>query len=167
MFKTNFYIGSTKNFKKRMDKHKSNCNNPNSPHHNLKVYKFIRENGGWSDWSKIIIATVDVADKIEQCKIEQVYIDHLEPGLNCSRSFQTPEQLKEQIKEYRIKNREQLKERQKDYYNKNREKIKEKRIKKRELQIIERQKEYYNKIKKNMIKNEKTNQTNLINKYIK
>jgi len=102
----NFYIGSTKDFKIRMDKHKSDCNNPNSSGYNYKLYKFIRENGGWSEFSKMIIATVDVIDKIEQRKIEQVYIDHLEPGLNDCRSYRTLEQRKDYEYDYRIKNRE-------------------------------------------------------------
>jgi len=124
-FKRDFYIGSSKKYKKRMIEHKSNCYNPNSPKHNYKVYKFIRNNGGWSNWSHIIIAIVDVKDKLEKRQIEQVYIDHLKPGLNDKRSYQTPEQLKEWQNDYIIKNREQLKEYQNDYRIKNREQIKE------------------------------------------
>jgi len=93
-FKKQFYIGSTKKYKKRMREHKSNCYNQNRRKYNYTLYKFIRENGGWSEFSKIIIATVDVANKLEQLKIEQVYLDHLEPGLNNLRSYRTPEQLK-------------------------------------------------------------------------
>jgi len=124
-FKKDFYIGSSNNYKNRMRKHKSDCYNPNKRCYNYKLYKFIRDNGGWSEWSNIIIATVDVKDKLEQRKIEQVYIDHLEPGLNCDRSYQTPEQLKEWHKEWHNKNKEKIKEYQNDYRIKNREQIKE------------------------------------------
>jgi len=128
-FKKDFYIGSTKDFKKRMDCHKSDCYNTNSRGYNYTLYKFIRDNGGWSEWSKMIIATVDVADKLEKRKIEQVYIDHLQPCLNDYRSYQTAEQRKEcdkqYHKEYYNRNKEQLIERQNEYTNKNKEQIKE------------------------------------------
>lgn len=113
--KRDFYIGSTKNYKHRISDHKSYCNNPNCSKYNLKVYKFIRENGGWSNWSKMVIATIEVQDKLEQRKIEQVYIDHLEPGLNCDRSYRTLEQRNEQHKEC-----------EKKYYKKNKEQINKK-----------------------------------------
>jgi predicted GIY-YIG superfamily endonuclease len=34
----NFYIGSTKDIKKREQTHKSICNNNGHPHYNFKVY---------------------------------------------------------------------------------------------------------------------------------
>jgi len=160
MFKTNFYIGSTNNYKQRMDNHKSNCNNPNSPHHNYKIYKFIRDNGGWSNWSKMIIANIDVKNKLEQKKYEQFYIDLLEPSLNCCRSYITSEQLKEQLKEY-----------YKEYYNRNKEKINERQRKKMNCicggRYTRRHKSHHERtnIHQNYLLNIK--QTNLIKKYIK
>jgi len=165
-----FYIGSTKDYKKRMDTHKSSCNNPNSPQHDFKVYKFIRDNGGWSVWSKMIIATVDVEDKIQQKRIEQVYIDHLEPSLNDRRSHSTPEQLKEYQKEYQIQNKEKHNVYQKKYYHKNKEKINENQNKKFNCicggKYTNKHKATHQRtnIHQNYIL--KTNQTNLINKYI-
>ena len=44
------YVGSTKNLKERIKKHKSNYHNTNDiKKYNLKVYKTIRENGGWNE----------------------------------------------------------------------------------------------------------------------
>ena len=40
------YVGHTTNFVDRKACHKSHCNNANDIYHNLKVYKFIRANGG-------------------------------------------------------------------------------------------------------------------------
>jgi len=45
-----FYFGSTENFDNRKYTHKSACNNPTASNHNLKIYRFIRDNGGWNDW---------------------------------------------------------------------------------------------------------------------
>mgnify|MGYP003130430294 FL=1 len=48
-----YYIGSTYDFKGRCIQHKSNCNNENNKKYNLKVYKYIRENCGWNEWTII------------------------------------------------------------------------------------------------------------------
>ena len=40
------YIGSTSNFIRRRKQHFYSCNNPNSHCYNLKLYRFIRSNGG-------------------------------------------------------------------------------------------------------------------------
>ena len=48
---TDCYIGKTTNLKQRESMHKYNCNNENSPHHNYKIYKFIREHGGWNNFT--------------------------------------------------------------------------------------------------------------------
>ena len=43
------YVGSTTDFSKRKYGHKSACNNCKIKNYNLKVYKIIRENGGWDN----------------------------------------------------------------------------------------------------------------------
>lgn len=52
---TEIYIGSTTNFIKRKNKHKSSCNNSNIKEYNNQKYIFIRENGGWLNWEMIEI----------------------------------------------------------------------------------------------------------------
>ena len=42
------YIGSTKNLHQRIKVHKCRCNNSNSSSYNLKVYQFMRVNGGYT-----------------------------------------------------------------------------------------------------------------------
>ena len=49
------YVGSTTDYTRRKALHKQACNNSNSPNHNLKVYKMIRENDGWDAFKMIII----------------------------------------------------------------------------------------------------------------
>jgi len=51
----NIYIGSTTNFTKRKSKHKEHCNKEKSKKHHLKVYQNIRDNGGWNEWSMLLI----------------------------------------------------------------------------------------------------------------
>jgi hypothetical protein len=44
---TDLYVGNTTNFTKRKGQHKNSCINEKSKSYNLKIYKIIRENGGW------------------------------------------------------------------------------------------------------------------------
>ena len=52
---TNCYVGHTTEFTKRKSNHKTRCTDVNDKYHNLEVYKFIRDNGDWSNWSMIEI----------------------------------------------------------------------------------------------------------------
>ena len=49
------YVGYTTDFTSRKRSHKNRSLNPNDSKHNLKVYKMIRENGDWNNWSMIEI----------------------------------------------------------------------------------------------------------------
>lgn len=49
------YVGHTTNFVQRKHAHKQSCINKNSTNHNLKLYKIIRENGGWDNWNMEIV----------------------------------------------------------------------------------------------------------------
>jgi len=54
------YIGNTTNFKQRKSAHKTCCNNENTNQYNYKVYKTIRENGGWKMFKMIEIEKVSM-----------------------------------------------------------------------------------------------------------
>ena len=69
------YIGSTINFTRRKHNHKTVCNNENDKDYNLNVYKYIREYGGWDNWTMIEIEKVNCSDKRELCKIERQFKD--------------------------------------------------------------------------------------------
>jgi len=76
------YVGHTTNFVQRKYSHKKTCTKENYPNHNLKVYKCIRENGGWSNWRMDIIGFHDCYDHYEARKIEQNYFVTLHATLN-------------------------------------------------------------------------------------
>lgn len=76
------YIGSTCNFSNRKRTHKTQCNNPNSRIYNLKVYKFIRANGGWNMWDMIKIEDSPCKTKEELRERERYLYDTLKPTLN-------------------------------------------------------------------------------------
>ena len=118
------YVGSTTNFRERKTGHKSRCNNEKNKSYNSKVYKFIRENGGWFNWNMIELEKVNCNDCKTLHKIERNYIEKLGASLN----IQTPSRTKRQYdKEYRKDNKGKIKEYKKEYYEKNKEYHKENR----------------------------------------
>ena len=76
------YIGHTTNFVQRKYCHKQTCNNEKYDNHNLKVYKCIRNNGGWDNWKMEIIGFRECYDHYEARKIEQQYFESLNATLN-------------------------------------------------------------------------------------
>jgi len=114
---TDIYIGSTTNFRHRKYEHKSCCNSINNKKHNYKVYQFIREHGGWENWTMILIENVNCNAKLELHQKERYYIEKLKPSLNQQLPSRTQEELleyqKEHNKEYRIKNKDKINEYQK------------------------------------------------------
>jgi hypothetical protein len=76
------YVGHTTNFVQRKHGHKQGCTNEKSTNYNCKVYKTIRENGGWNNWSMEIINFFNCADHYEARKKEQEYFVLLNATLN-------------------------------------------------------------------------------------
>ena len=121
------YVGHTTSFSKRKSGHKSMCNNPKSNHYNIPLYVFMREHGGFSNWSMIEIQCQICKDKREAERIENELMEQQQFKLNAQRAFRTEEQ---KLK-YHKQHREQLVEYQSEYYKQHRE------------QLLERQSEYY------------------------
>ena len=77
------YIGHTTNYYQRKCAHKNDCNNINSPKYLSSMYTFIRNNGGWYNWTMIEIAKYNCLDSTE-ARIKEHYHNKLENGLNTS-----------------------------------------------------------------------------------
>ena len=150
------YIGHTTNFNKRLWRHKGCCSNEKNTHHNLELYKHIRDNGGWGNWQMILIETKKCEDNLEARKYERELIEQLKPSINILRPFASEEEHKERRKsyyftnletikpkrqiyrdgrkeeksktdkEYRENNKEKLKVKHQEYYEQNKESIKAK-----------------------------------------
>ena len=115
------YIGSTTSFRSRKNQHKGCCNNENHKSHNLKIYKKIREYGGWENWNMIIIDEgKELTFTQARIKEEELRIKY-NGNLNSQRAYRTEEEKKQ----YYEKNKEKLTEQMKEYNEKNKEKIKE------------------------------------------
>lgn len=151
---TDLYIGHSCNLVQRRYKHKSTCCCEKTKNYNLKVYQFIRENGGWDNWSVIEIDKCPCLDFEEASKIERYYIEKLNATLNMIIPSRTNKEYcdtnkeirnkknkewrkinKEKIKEYkrtqnkewRNNNKEIIQQKLSEYYEKNKDIINEKR----------------------------------------
>ena len=93
------YVGHTTDMTKRKWAHKSVCNNENNKGYNYKIYQIIRENGGWDNWSMLLIEKFPCKDKHEACKRERELYEELDSKMNSFRPYRTHEELKEEIKQ--------------------------------------------------------------------
>jgi len=116
------YVGKTKNFKNRIIEHKSDCYNEKKRNYNLKVYQYIRENGGINNWNFIEIEKGEYDNKDSAFR-ERYWFENLNATLNSLIPSRT---LQESKKAYRENNKERTKKSQKDYRENHREIIKEK-----------------------------------------
>ena len=140
------YIGSTTSFRKRKYTHKSDCNDVNAKNYNSKVYKFIRDNGGFKNWSMILIAETPCNSKLELNKFERKFYEAFNPSLN---SVYTGRTEKEYQKKYRQDNKDKIKIRSKKYRDDNKDKSKKYRENNKDKSKIE-YKKYYEKNKEEL-----------------
>jgi hypothetical protein len=127
------YNGHTTDFIQRKSNHKSTCNNPKDRCYHLKVYKTIRENGGWENWTMIEIEKYPCKDGNEARTRERYWYEQLQSNLNIivpSRSQKEYCQLnKDKIQEYKQtyyqENKAKLKYSYQIYHQENKDKIKE------------------------------------------
>lgn len=118
---TDIYIGKTTNFTNRKRDHKKSTINRNN--YNFNVYKFIRSNGGWSNWDMIKIEIYKCDNALDASMRERYWIEELKPTLN----IQIPLQTKpEYDKKNRENNKEIFKEKSKNDYERNKDRFKEK-----------------------------------------
>ena len=131
------YVGSTKDFKKRMRDHKQRTTClENDKHYNIKIYQSIRKVG----WDNImIIDKIIFNSKREAEDMETKYMLMFDANLNCcypKRSMKqyridNKEQISNQRKLFRIEIKERLNNVHKQYYDDNRERL------------VQQQHEYY------------------------
>ena len=117
------YIGSTTNFKCRKSQHKNCCINSNLKNYHLKLYKNIRENGGWSNWKMQPIEIYNTDNKTKARIRENQLMESFKSNLNCISAC-----MVEDIKIYKQRhyqdNKTKYNEKTKEYYKLNKEDIK-------------------------------------------
>jgi hypothetical protein len=120
---TDFYIGSSVNAQQRYWDHKVDCNNPNRRNYEIKLYTFIRANGGIENW------TFEIIDKCEfhlRNQTEQDWLDKLKPSLNMDRAHIRQEERKALRQKYHEDNKEAIHQKKAEYYQANQEHIRTK-----------------------------------------
>mgnify|MGYP000099865419 FL=1 len=131
------YIGSTEDINDRMSKHKYSCNNIKNQSYNCKVYKYIRDNGGWDEWKYEIVDEVEVALRNDAARYEGEYIIKYDAinklnDIVAGRTIkqyqkenyqQNIEHILQKHKQYREQNKEQNKQKDKETYERNKEHI--------------------------------------------
>ena len=75
------YIGCTKRLLRHLTKHYYVCHSSATPQRNAYVYRFIREHGGWNDWTYEILETATLTT-MEQRKLKRHCIETLKATLN-------------------------------------------------------------------------------------
>jgi hypothetical protein len=128
----NIYIGSTTNFIKRKCKHKYSCNTEYDKSYKQTKYQYIRDNGGWDNWSMIEIEKYPCNDNNEARAREEYWRSNLKSGLNSVKAYVAPEDIKQNKAEisqrYRENHKDTIiydKEYNKQYKQEHDEKIKE------------------------------------------
>jgi hypothetical protein len=131
---TDLYVGSTKDIKTREAVHKSDCRSPNSGRYNLRIYKFIREHGGYENWEMVVLETI-MCNRVQAKVYERAYSESLMAKLNTNVPSRTQqewshtnyanncERIKMCVRQYQELNKEKIALHQKEYYLKNRLRI--------------------------------------------
>tara|TARA_R110000803_G_scaffold89315_1_gene156536 strand:- start:1700 stop:2353 length:654 start_codon:yes stop_codon:yes gene_type:complete len=156
-----FYIGSTTKFHHRKKSHKSCCNNEKNKDYNIKVYKYIRDNGGYDNWNYEIVELGEYQDKNCMKNRERYFIETLKPSLNSNIPNRSIKEWRideyEKVQAVQKKYRETHKEEKKEYYEKNKEIIskKKKEYRANNREIISKQRKEYRETHKEEIKKQK------------
>ena len=119
------YVGSTTDFTKRKNSHKSYCNNDKT----IPVYVMIRANGGWDAFEMKPIKEFPCENKIQLVIEEERMRKELHANLNKYKAHRTEDEDVEYHKKYNKEYQETHKEKKivlnKAYYEANKEQIKE------------------------------------------
>jgi hypothetical protein len=138
-----YYVGSTKDFKQRCQFHKVRCNNQNDKKYNYKVYKYIRENGGWEHWKIVKLYDYPCKNKYKLEQEERRAIEAYKSTLNnaykstlnnfiptrTSAEYRQEhrEYYKEYARKYREDNKKEVNAKKRQYHENNKQEINAKR----------------------------------------
>ena len=119
------YVGHTTNFRHRKASHKHICSNDEHKDYNIKLYKSIRQNGGWNNWTMIEIEKYPCSDSNEAHARERYYYEIFNATNNTNypnRSVNEWQVInKDKIKQYIENNKEKFQVLKKKYYQDNKE----------------------------------------------
>jgi predicted GIY-YIG superfamily endonuclease len=79
------YVGYTTDLRGRLKVHRSVCLVNTHKSHNQRTYTFIREHGGWDNWTYEILEEFSCNSKTEARNKEREWFDKLQPELNTNK----------------------------------------------------------------------------------
>lgn len=94
---TDCYVGSTTNFAKRKNGHKTSCTNVRGCEYAQPVYEFIRRHGDWANWDMILIENFPCASKQELLLRERHHMEVLKSTLNRRIAIRTKQERTEKV----------------------------------------------------------------------
>ena len=123
------YVGHTTDFKRRRFQHKINTTAQTSNRYNVRIYAFIRANGGWENFDMVLIETRTCENGLEACKIERTYMEDLQATLNSVIPSRTPQEhyqdnkelITERHRERRNNKKDEIIMKSMEYYTKHKE----------------------------------------------
>jgi len=81
------YVGHTTNFITRKTAHKSACYNENAKTYHIKLYKMIREHGGWDMFKMIEIEKYPCKNRQEASKRENKIMIKINANMNNNSAY--------------------------------------------------------------------------------
>lgn len=132
---TDCYVGHTTNFKQRKIEHRYCCNNENAKSHNIKVYQFIRANGGYNNWEFIQIEEYPCENKKQATSRENYWVFEIKatlndimPIFNIDNFIQYHKKKSDEMKLKTKEKRQQQKEERQTYLEDHKEEIQQHKI---------------------------------------
>jgi vacuolar-type H+-ATPase subunit H len=119
---TECYVGHTTDFVRRKQQHKFNSTYSKGKEFNTKLYKTIRNKGGFGNWCMIEIEKYPCKDVQEAKKKEREWFENINSKLNTC----YPQRIRTN-QEYYIDNRERIIANVRKYADDNKEKINERK----------------------------------------
>lgn len=110
------YIGSTKKLNERIRKHREVCynNSEKNRKYNMKIYKTIRDNGGWENFTHNVLEEIETNDENEVKKLEQDWITIIKPNMNSAKASSGFDNFKDYVSNWHKENWKNNKEKEKE-----------------------------------------------------
>ena len=103
------HVGHTFNLHKRSLHHKYRCKNPNNNQYNSKLYKTIRDNGSFSNWTIETVENYVDCNSLDDARArERYWCEELQADFNKNKPLIADDEYKNYQREYQ-------KDYQKDY----------------------------------------------------
>jgi len=118
---TDCYVGSTCCLYSRNANHKSDYDNPQKNH--KRVYQYIKDNGGYENWSVKELESGSFNKQRETEEREMYWCNQLNATLNSRSPIADLKKKKQRQQKYYEEKKDEIKLKQKEYYLKNRQKI--------------------------------------------